>query len=290
MGFFFIITAMKKLLFTLLPKNLLSQAFGFLASINLPIWSTLFKTVFYKIFKLNLEESEKSLGEYPNLQAMFTRRLKPGAREIAFDEVVSPVDGVLSQCGYIDDEDLQLIQAKNKTYTLAALLGSEKEAERYKGGMWATIYLSPYNYHRIHSGVSGDLVSALYVPGTLWPVNEWSVANIDEVFCVNERVTSIIQSGEKRSALCKVGATNVGKITLAYTDDIVCNTNKMDQFKDTLEWVPNHKVQIEKAAELGCFELGSTVVFVLDSKYRTQYPDLFSKYLNKSVTMGQSLS
>lgn len=281
---------MKKLLFTLLPKNLISQAFGFLASINLPIWTTLFKTVFYKIFKLNLDESEKSLAQYPNLQAMFTRRLKPGAREVSSDEVVSPVDGVLSQCGYLDDTDLTIIQAKNKTYTLAALLGSQEEAERYKGGMWATIYLSPYNYHRIHSGVSGDLVSALYVPGTLWPVNEWSVANIDEVFCVNERVTSVIQSQGKRSALCKVGATNVGKITLAYTDDIICNTSKMDLFKDTLKWEPDQQVQIEKAAELGCFELGSTVVFVLDAQYRAEYPSLFQNHLNKPVVMGQSLS
>lgn len=281
---------MKKLIFELLPKNFVSQVFGFLAGIRLPIWAPLFKRVFYQIFNLNLDESEKSLDEYRTLQEMFTRRLKPDARVIADDEVVSPVDGVLSQCGFLDSDDLSLIQAKGREYTLASLLGSEEEAIKYKGGLWATIYLSPFNYHRIHSGVSGILKSSIYVPGTLWPVNEWSVDNVEEVFCVNERVTSILQSSTGRSALCKVGATNVGKISLAYTDDILCNTNRMKSHRgQPWSWLPSGELKIEKASELGCFELGSTVVFVLDSSYREKYPNLFQNHLSKPVLMGQSL-
>lgn len=273
----------------MLPKNLASQAFGFLASAPIPLWAPLFKTVFYKIFKLNLEESEKSLGEYPTLQKMFTRRLKPGARSIHTDQVVSPVDGVLSQCGTFDGHQ-EIIQAKGKSYTLSELLGSDEEASHYEGGMWATIYLSPFNYHRIHSGLSGKLISSLYVPGTLWPVNEWSVANVDKVFCVNERVTSVIESEIGRSALCKVGATNVGKITVSYTDEIVCNTSKMSKHQTMWKWEPYAPIQIEKAAELGCFELGSTVVFVLDAKIRELYPNLFKNYLGQAVQMGQTLN
>lgn len=282
---------MKKIIFELLPKNFISQVFGILASSRLPIWAPLFKTVFYNIFKLNLDESERSLGEYKNLQDMFTRRLKPDAREIAEDEVVSPTDGVLSQCGVFDDVSLEIIQAKGKTYSLGALLGDTELAKSFEGGMWATIYLSPFNYHRIHTAVEGEILEAIYVPGTLWPVNEWSVEHIEKVFCVNERVTSIIKGQDnKLSALCKVGATNVGKISLSYTNDILCNTSKMRSHQsEPWHWKPEKTIRVEKSVELGCFELGSTVVLILDKSYREKYPNLFSNHQNKAVLMGQSL-
>jgi phosphatidylserine decarboxylase len=279
------ITLVKTLLW-ILPRNLISRLFGNLVSAQIPLLSPLIRDVFIKMYKLDSSESEFNLHSYPTLQKMFTRKLKPGARPLADDEFVSPVDGRLSQCGQLGLGGLRLIQAKGKTYSLEMLLGDEKLAKSFAGGTWATIYLAPYNYHRIHTPVAGRIQQAIHIPGTLWPVNEWSVEQIPDLFCINERMISIIEMPNGGTvAVVKVGATNVGRISLAYHPNMVANMGQ----KTVQNWFPPQKIEVQKGDELGCFELGSTVVLILDAEVSVRNPDLFQSWMNKPVQMGQSL-
>lgn len=275
---------MKSFFFHILPKSLVSRLFGLLASSRTPIWAPLFKRVFCKMYALNEEEMEYKISEYSNLQALFTRRLKAGSRQIASDALVSPVDGKVSQCGELVNAELKMIQAKGRTYDLGGLLGDAKWASEYQGGQWCTIYLAPFNYHRIHSPVQGTVSRVKHLPGQLWPVNVWSVENISELFCVNERMITELQTPEGGKVLVvKVGATNVGRISLAFCDWV---SNEAGQF-GAREWIPEQEIQLDKGAELGCFELGSTVILICDAKARQD--GLFQSYLNQAVQVGQSL-
>jgi len=153
------------------------------------------------------------------------------------------------------------------------------------------IYLAPFNYHRIHSPVSGAVHLALYCPGTLWPVNVSSVQQIPELFCVNERLTSYLKmEGGGEVLVVKVGATNVGRISLSYTSDILTNSKQVPSRENPCcIWTPEHQITVEKGAHLGTFELGSTVVLVCSREVRERYPNLFVNQLGKDVRMGQNL-
>ena len=142
----------------LLPKNAASRAFGALTRLRLPVISKVARNAFAAYYKLNMEEAEYPLEHYANIGELFIRHLKPGARPIAESEIVSPVDGVLSQTATFDERQ-EMIQAKGKTYTLKDLLRDDEMAKRFEGGAFATIYLAPFNYHRIHSPVAGTVVA-----------------------------------------------------------------------------------------------------------------------------------
>jgi len=277
---------------SLLPRNAISQAFGVVARLRLPIFSSCFRDWFVRQFHIDMSDATLAQKDYATVQELFVRELKPGARAISSDELVSPVDGRLSQCGFLDDSNLQMIQAKGRTYSLANLLRDPSVAERFRGGSWAVIYLAPFNYHRIHSPVAGTLQAAYYCPGTLWPVNVHSVARIDELFCVNERLTShVLMENGGEVLVVKVGATNVGRISLAYTKDIVTNTSHVPTRRLPLSiWKPQSPLPISKAGQLGTFELGSTVVLVCSREVREHHPKLFQAWLGRDVRMGQSLN
>jgi phosphatidylserine decarboxylase len=275
----------------LLPRNAISQAFGAIARVDIPVFSSAFRDWFVKQFKIDMSDATKAQNKYRTVHELFIRELKPGARAIADQEVVSPVDGKLSQTGFLDGATLGMIQAKGRGYTLGSLLRDQELAEKFRGGSYAVIYLAPFNYHRIHSPVAGELVQAIYHPGTLWPVNVSSVQQIDELFCVNERLTSHIKLAEGGEVLVvKVGATNVGRISLAYTNDIVTNSDKVPSRKEIKsKWIPKQSISFQKGSQLGCFELGSTVVIVCSEEVRKRNPDLFQSWVGKEVRMGQAL-
>jgi len=278
-------------LLSLLPRNAISQAFGAIARLRLPIFSAAFRDWFVRQFNIDMSDSARPQQEYANVHELFIRELKAGAREIASSEVVSPVDGKLSQEGYLDSADLQMIQAKGRTYSLTSLLRDPDLAARFQGGSYAVIYLAPFNYHRIHSPADGSLISALYCPGTLWPVNSSSVQQIDELFCVNERLTSRIKLKAGGEILVvKVGATNVGRISLAYTPDIVTNSARVPSKTHACSvWNPLAPILLSKGSPLGVFELGSTVVLVCSREVRERNPQLFQGKCGSDVRMGQSL-
>ena len=273
----------------LLPKNAASRAFGALTRLRLPIISKVARNWFCSYYKLNMDESEFPLDHYANIGELFIRRLKPGMRPIADSEIVSPVDGVLSQTATFDDKQ-ELIQAKGKTYTLKDLLRDDEMAARFEGGAFATIYLAPFNYHRIHSPVKGQVLDASYCPGTLWPVNVGSVERVEGLFCINERLTSHIRLDDGSEMLVvKVGATNVGRIGVAYTDELLVNAGKLPRNQKRFDWMPKAPIDISKGGELGRFEMGSTVILVVDKKIRERHPDLFKSRVGQAVKVGEAL-
>lgn len=273
----------------LLPKNAASRAFGIVTRLRIPFVSKALRNVFANYYKLDMSEAEYPLSHYRNIGELFIRRLKPGVRPIADSEIVSPVDGVLSQTG-VFDENQKLIQAKGKYYTLKDLLRNEEMAKRFEGGAFATIYLAPFNYHRIHSPVKGELVDAAYCPGTLWPVNVGSVERVEGLFCINERLTSRIRLEDGSEILVvKVGATNVGRIGVVYSDELLVNAGRLPRDCKRFDWVPSTKVTFEKGGELGRFEMGSTVILVVDKKIHERHPELFTSRLGQAVKVGESL-
>lgn len=278
-----------------LPRNALSLAFGWLARLQLPLFSSLFRDWFVRQFHIDMSDAARPQKAYRTVADLFIRELLPDARPLDSADLLSPVDGVLSQTGSLDDPSLRMIQAKGKFYTLSGLLrndGDEQDlAESFRGGAYAVIYLAPWNYHRIHSPVTGKIECLLYQPGTLWPVNSSSVQQVDELFCVNERLTTIIQCEKGgRCALVKVGATNVGRITTELPVDWVTNSSQVPSRRLPLSrWTPSENLVWQKGQHLATFELGSTVVIVVDREFLQRYPGLFTQHKDQSVRVGQSL-
>ncbi|MBX5482083.1 MAG: phosphatidylserine decarboxylase [Myxococcaceae bacterium] len=246
-------------LMRLLPKSALSSAVG--VATRLPAPRPLHRLAirsFAKRFNVDVEEAELELDSYPTFAQFFTRRLKPGARPIDTSPhaVVSPVDGVVSQLGY--SENGECLQAKGICYPVDRLLADAELAKPFHGGAYMTIYLSPRDYHRIHAPIEGRVEAYSYIPGEFWPVNPASVKLKDQLFCVNERLTSYLSTPAGRVAVVKVGATCVSRIRAAY-DDVVTHTGgraKTHRYAQPIE--------LGRGDELGVFEMGSTVILLFE--------------------------
>jgi phosphatidylserine decarboxylase len=247
-------------LLRLLPKNTLSRAVGAAcrATAPRPVVRAAIRA-FARKYGVDASEAERPIEEYPTFTEFFTRRLKPGARPIAPGELlpVSPVDGTVGELG--DIVDSRLYQAKGKHYTLAELIGgpnAEEDARQFAGGSFCTIYLAPYNYHRIHAPLGGQIAGYVNMPGQLWPVNPVGIRNIEKLFCINERLTTFLKTVRGPCGVVAVGATNVGRIRALY-DDVVTNARRTRQ---PVRRMYEHPIPVEKGAELAVFEMGSTVV------------------------------
>jgi len=249
-------------LLSLLPKNTLSRVVG--AACRMPGPPPLVRFAirrFVAAYGVDASESERPPEEYPTFTEFFTRRLKPGLRPIAPGESlpVSPVDGTVGECGEIHEG--KLVQAKGRNYTLPELIGgpdANEMAARFEGGTYVTIYLAPYNYHRIHTPLAGDITGYTVVPGQLWPVNASGLRNVDKLFAVNERLSTFIETQRGPCCVVKVGATNVGRIRALYAD-VVTNARRTRAVERKTLDVPVH---VEKGAEIAMFEMGSTVVLL----------------------------
>jgi phosphatidylserine decarboxylase len=223
---------------------------------------------------------------YPTFNEFFTRALRPDARPVASapGTLVSPVDGTVSQLGRIDGS--QLFQAKGRHYSLEALLaGSTEWAQRFAGGAFATLYLAPYNYHRIHMPLTGTLVAAWYVPGKLFSVNATTAAAVDNLFARNERVVCVFDSGAFPFAMVLVGALFVGSMSTVWHGDITprrprraCSLPVKDLPAPT---------RLTAGEEMGRFNMGSTVILLLPPGTTQWHPDLRSGTV---IRMGQSLA
>ena len=165
---------------SVVPKNAMSRLVGTIAYLKLPgPLSVSSIKAFANLYDINVEEAEGSLDEYRSIGNFFTRRLKIGSRVIDHRKghLVSPADGKILNCGRI--ENGCIIQAKGRNFSVSELLADEKDAARFDGGSWITVYLSPQDYHRVHHPVEGLIERARYLPGHLWPVNRAAVNHVD---------------------------------------------------------------------------------------------------------------
>ena len=245
----------------ILPKHLISRLVGYLAAARLGFFSHLLIKLFIKAYKIDMTEAKyQQASDYRSFNEFFTRPLKDGIRPLAeaADIIAHPVDGTISQLGPITDG--KLVQAKNHDYSLQTLLGGEAEtAAPFLGGQFATIYLAPKDYHRIHMPVSGTLREMIYVPGDLFSVNPLTAENVPNLFARNERVVTIFDTELGPMALVLVGATIVASIETVWAGTITPPTGKTVHRWQYPATGPT-AVRLEKGAEMGRFKLGSTVV------------------------------
>jgi phosphatidylserine decarboxylase len=241
------------------PKNHLSRTVGRLVHARLPrpIARRLVRW-FANTYQIDVDSAGRPLHDYPSIGHFFIRDLGEGLRPIESD-FVSPVDGTLRNFGVVAGGRLE--QVKGKSYTLARFLGDDEDARRYENGIFFNFYLSPQDYHHVHSPVAGGIVKSVHIPGKLWPVNDWSMANIDELFSVNERVVTYIDDGTLgRVSVVMIGATNVGRISVTY-DTFISNSSEHHQ-KAARTYDP--AIDIAAGARLGTFHMGSSVVVLLE--------------------------
>ena len=219
---------------------------------------------FAAIYGIPVEEAEKAIGEYRSLNEFFTRRLKPGRRPVdpAPDALTSPVDALVTGCGVI--EDGMMLQIKGQDYTVEELLNGSPRISLYRHGYFWVLYLSPTDYHRIHSPCDGELVESELIPGKVYPVNEFGLVSMRRVLSRNERLVSYISHEDGEVAVVKVGALNVSSIR--YVDP------KPDRLR--------------RGDELAYFEFGSTIVLLTEDGTLKPRPDL---KLGDKVRMGEKL-
>jgi phosphatidylserine decarboxylase len=211
---------------------------------------------FARTYEIDTDAAGKPLHDYPSIGHFFTRDLREGLRPIE-GNLVSPVDGTLRNFGPVVDGRLE--QVKGKNYTLARFLGDESYAKRFEGGAYFNLYLSPQDYHHVHSPVQGRVVRSIHIPGMLWPVNDWSMANVDELFSINERVVTYVECDLGLVAVVMIGATNVGKISVVY-DDFISNAGGDKPVARDYE----PSIAIEAGGRLGTFHMGSSVVMIFE--------------------------
>src|SRR6266702_5829076 len=229
---------------------------------------------------------------YGSFNEFFTRPLRPGARPIDPNDsvLVSPVDGAISQLGPLDGS--QILQAKGHSYSLEALLDSggmhANWASRFTDGGFATLYLAPFNYHRIHMPLSGTLCAAWYVPGQLFSVNAVTAATVPRLFARNERVVCIFEDGPRLFAMVLVGALFVGSMETVWHGEITPR-NPRTALQLPLDGAPSTTrapLRLQKGDEMGRFNMGSTVILITA-------PDMIDWLSNMqagdSVSVGQPL-
>ena len=265
-------------IFLFIPKNYLSFIVGKLANIKRPkILVRFLIKHFASFYKININEIKKDISEFDSLASFFIRDLKDGVRQVDGD-FVSPVDAYLRNVDSVKNLSIEVI--KGKTYNLEELLGSKEDAEKYECGYFVNLYLSPKDYHNVHSPCDGTITNIRYIPGKLWPVTNWSLNTVPNLFSINERLIFNIKSPLGELLLVMVGATNVGKMTTPFIKNFSTN-NLKDRIQN--EFTINSKVSILE--KIGTFNLGSTVVLILDKNFKEKLN--FGK--QGDVKIGKSL-
>ena len=269
-----------------LPKRALTQFAGALARRSLGDFTQYKIRRFVARYGVDMSEAaEPDLTRYLSFNDFFTRALKPGVRPLAQADFVCPVDGRISQLGAIDGE--QLLQAKGHVYSTTALLsGDVTEAARYRDGSFATIYLSPRDYHRIHMPCAGRLRSMVYVPGDLFSVNPTTARGVPGLFARNERVVCLFDGAHGPFALVLVGATIVGSMATVWHG--VVNPPRARHIRRWDYTGQQPPIELQAGDEMGRFLLGSTVVLLFPKDTLRFAPDWApSRPVRLGEAMGQ---
>ena len=267
----------------LLPKKALTVLAGKIASARGGKWTTGLIEWFVKRYQVNMAEAANpDLSSYATFNEFFTRPLKDGARPLAQADYICPVDGAISQFGRIEKD--QIFQAKGHVYTTTALVGGDAAlAAQFDEGEFATIYLSPKDYHRIHMPVAGTLTRMIYVPGDLFSVNPTTARGVPGLFARNERVVCVFDTAHGPFVLVLVGATIVGSMATVWHG--VVNPPRSGQIN---EWrYVDGKVDLAQGAEMGRFMLGSTVVMLFPANSITFNPQWIAA---KPVRLGEKMA
>ncbi|MEY1660975.1 archaetidylserine decarboxylase [Isoalcanivorax beigongshangi] len=243
----------------LLPQHLVSRLVGWVARSEISWIKTTFIRQFHRQYDIDLSEAQiEDADAYPSFNAFFTRALKPEARPIAaaHDAIACPADGAVSQLGALRDG--QLLQAKGHTYSAQELLGGDSAlAAEFDGGTFATVYLSPRDYHRVHMPVRGTLREMIYVPGDLFSVNQTTTRQVPRLFARNERAVCIFDTEQGPLAMVLVGAMIVAGIETVFAGQVTPQPSEITRTRYT-----EGPITLEKGDELGRFLLGSTVVML----------------------------
>ncbi|MFG6666807.1 archaetidylserine decarboxylase [Halomonas sp. HNIBRBA4712] len=261
-----------------LPHHGISRLTGAFARSETPWLKNALIKAFIKRFNVDMRQAlEPDPTAYPHFNAFFTRALKADARPLG-DGLLSPADGALSRHGRIQAG--QLLQAKGHTYSAQTLLGGDAAlAEEFMGGSFATVYLSPSDYHRVHMPMSGTLREMIYVPGRIFSVNQATARYVPNLFARNERLVCVFDSPQGAFAMVLVGAMVVAAIETVWAGQITPRacTPQRTRFE--------HPVTLERGEEMGRFKLGSTVVMCFESP--VDFDDLAPE---TAVQMGQRLA
>lgn len=280
---------MKKTLFILfqqmVPQHLLSRLVGYLAECTQPWLKNWLIKRFIAHFNVDMSEAKDPNPEsYANFNAFFTRALKSGARELTLDEniITSPADGAVSEIGRI--EYGRILQAKGRGYGLTTLLGgSEERAKPFINGRFATVYLSPKDYHRVHMPTGAVLKESIYIPGDLYSVNQTTAENVDALFARNERLVCIFETERGPMAMILVGAMIVAGIETVWSGQVAPPLKTPRILFNTAADTP---IILGQGTEMGRFKLGSTVIML--------FPDQSIEWLDSlkagtPVRMGEPM-
>ncbi|HTB59678.1 MAG TPA: archaetidylserine decarboxylase [Polyangia bacterium] len=243
----------------------MSKAIGWGASRGLPVrLRGMMLSRFAQAYGIDLDEAEKPLADYADFDELFTRRLRTGARPIADEPggIVSPADGIVVECGLATEG--KLIQAKGTLFDLSELLSDGEIAARLVGGAYLITYLSPKDYHRVHSPVGGRVIGWRHIPGTLFSVGAKSVATEPGLFVRNERFVTLIEmDGGGLCAVVMVAAIGVGHVTVSYDAEVATHRPRFLRAAVRHRHYDDPK-PVRRGEELGIFHLGSTTIVVFE--------------------------
>jgi phosphatidylserine decarboxylase len=268
----------------ILPKHFLSRIIAVAAdSENFFIKKALINLAI-NAFNININEAISQKPEdYKNFNDFFMRELKSDARTFDADtnKVISPCDGEVSQCGKI--ENGVLIQAKGKYFDLKTLLGGDDIiADKFINGHFATIYLSPKDYHRVHMPCDGKLSNSIYVPGELFSVNQTTAKHIQGLFARNERLVNIFETANGPMASIMIGAMLVAGIETVWSGQVVPPKNAISTFNKHEQ----ENIELKRSEEMGRFKFGSTVILLFPENTITWQDDFTS---GKIVKLGEAI-
>jgi len=268
----------------LLPHHALSRLMRRISRSENPLIKDTTIRLAIRVFKVNMAEAqEPDPAAYPSFNAFFTRPLKPGVRDFCAEAkaLLSPADGAISQIGDICEG--RILQAKGKDYTALELLGGDAErAKAFAGGQFATIYLSPRDYHRLHMPITGKLRQMIHVPGRLFSVNTATANTVPRLFARNERVVALFDTDAGPMALVLVGAIFVCSIETVWHGEVTPPTVSEVKVWNYGEDGP----LLEKGAEMGRFNMGSTIIVLFGENAVSWGEGLKA---GDSVRLGQSL-
>lgn len=276
------LTNLKKKIFikaqSIVPQQKLSRVVGKVAASENPILKNIVIQAFKKQYGIDMSIAEQQNAlKFKSFNEFFTRSLKEGVRAVDSNpnSIVSPADGAISQLGKINEGDI--FQAKGQSFSVDKLIGDPQLAAPFQEGEFATVYLSPKDYHRVHMPFAGTLTETLYIPGELFSVNQTTAENIPGLFARNERMVCLFDTELGRMAVVLVGAMIVAGIETVATGKVK-PTGRLE--------LNHHEMKLEKGDELGRFYLGSTAVILFEQD-KIKWDEAFKA--NSVVVMGEAL-